>query len=589
MVTTLMPPGQGGTVSITFFPQHDLPSASRVAKVPTLKWFSPHSIVKAFLYGLLSLPVCCLPALGATDTPGAARGEELPPQKTADQPVEPEPTFEIGSFRVEGNTLFSSERLTLLLDDLTGADRTAGDVERGRDLLEKFYHDQGYPTVLVNIPEQSAESGTIRLQVIESRVAHTKVTGNRFYSSERILERLPSLSPGAILYVPAVQSEVTRLNRTADLKVSPAMAPGKELGSVEVELKAEDQSPLHGFLELNNRNSANTSLLRLNAGVHYDNLWNREHSVSLQVQSSPEKPSEVRVFSGSYLMPAPWNHDNSLVLYGVLSDSNTAFGEGFHTVGKGSIVGLRYSMALPERPGCQQSAVIGFDYKKFDESTGLDQTPGGDVKTPIEYLPFSFAYSGSLSDPGGTTLFNAGLSLSFRGAVAHQGSFENKRSFSRGNYVAATAGVERRQKLPGDFGFLIKLDGQFADQPLISNEQYSAGGMESVRGYRESALAGDNALHAVTELSAPDLAGRFGWGERFKIVPYLFYDCAALFVKDALAGQESAMNLQGTGFGVRGVLFRDLEFELDAAIALTDTTNVRSGDSLIYFKIKYQF
>ena len=76
--------------------------------------------------------------------------------------MEPAPTFEINEFRVEGNTLFSTDRITDLLDDLTGSDRSAADVEQARDTLERFYHDAGYPTVMVNIPEQSAEGGELR-------------------------------------------------------------------------------------------------------------------------------------------------------------------------------------------------------------------------------------------------------------------------------------------------------------------------------------------------------------------------------------------------------------------------------------------
>ena len=75
----------------------------------------------------------------------------------------------------------------------------AADVEKGRDILEKFYHDEGYPSVLVNIPEQKVEDGMIRLQVIESKISVTRVTGNRYFSTEHILDRLPSLAPGTII------------------------------------------------------------------------------------------------------------------------------------------------------------------------------------------------------------------------------------------------------------------------------------------------------------------------------------------------------------------------------------------------------
>ena len=49
----------------------------------------------------------------------------------------------------------------------------------------------------------------------------------------------------------------------------------------------------------------------------------------------------------------------------------------------------------------------------------------------------------------------------------------------------------------------MKLDGQIASEPLVDNEEYSAGGMENVRGYLESEAMGDNALHGTVEVSFP--------------------------------------------------------------------------------------
>ena len=517
---------------------------------------------------------------------GAESGEAA---AAAAQPVPEEPTFEIREFQLQGNTIYPTPRLLEILDDVTGEGRTAADVERGRDLLERFYHEEGYPTVLVNIPEQSAEGGSIRLQVIESRIGSAKVSGNRYFSTQRILERLPSLAPGTILHVPEVQQEVARVNRTPDLKVTPAMSPGKQLGTVDVELKARDRSPWHGSLELNNRNSNNTKPLRLNAALRYDNLWNREHSLSLQYQTAPQQLDQVQVFSGSYSLPAPWHQDQTLVLYGVVSDSNTAFGEGFETQGKGTIVGGRASIPLTPYGAYSHSALLGLDYKDFQESTGIAGSSEGEITTPVQYLPLSFAYSGVLPDDGGLTLFSAGLNLSFRGLVSRQEDFRDKRFKARGNYLVATLGAERRQRLPAGLGFLLKLDGQIADQPLIANEQFAAGGMGSVRGYRESERLGDNGFHATLELASPDLAPVLKLGERFRMAPYLFYDCALLWVKEPLAGQESFMELQGAGLGLRGFMFADLEYQLDWGFALSDSTSVRAGDNLLHFKVKYQF
>jgi hemolysin activation/secretion protein len=559
------------------------------------------------------LALCCFVTLSSPAHPVYAQQEpagiEAPQgnpaalEPGAHPPAEPDPSFEINEFKVRGNTLFTTEKLTDLLDGLTGPGRTAADVEKARDTLEKFYHDAGYPTVLVNIPEQSAEGGEIRLQVVESRIGAARVTGNRYFSTRQILDKLPSLAPGAILYAPAVQLEVGKLNRNPDLKVVPSMAPGKEAGTVDVDLKAEDLRPFHGSLELSNRYSANTTPLRLNGAIHYDNLWHREHALSVQYQLSPQKPSEVEVFSGSYMLPAPWNADQSLVVYGVRSDSDSAFGEGFHTVGKGSIIGARLIVPLPGLGSYSQSAVLGIDYKNFTELTGAAGSPTGaatlptgtqssstgDASKPVEYLPLSFAYSGSLPDSQGFTQFNAGLNLSFRGAVANQQDFADKRFRAAANYFTATAGLERRQQLPAGAGFLLKLDGQMADQPLITNEEFSAGGMESVRGYLESSALGDSGFHATAELSAMDLGPRLGLGARSQVVPYLFYDCAALWVKYPLPSQDGSLELQGTGLGVRGFFFKDLEYQFDWAFALAKASSVKVGDTAGYFRLKYQF
>jgi hemolysin activation/secretion protein len=179
----------------------------------------------------------CLLAQAATDHEG--RGE-------------PAPTFDIKTFTVEGNTLLTAEKIEDILNPYRGKKKTADDVEKARDSLEKFYHELGYPAVLVNLPEQTVEGGNIRLQVIESTIGNVRVTGNRYYTREKILRDLPSLSPGKILYLPDAQSELTRVNRGQDLKVTPLLAPGKELGTTDVELKVEDKLPLHGNLELNN-------------------------------------------------------------------------------------------------------------------------------------------------------------------------------------------------------------------------------------------------------------------------------------------------------------------------------------------------
>ena len=529
-----------------------------------------------------------VPTFAGDDAPaGTVPTEATPAEEVAAPPARAgEPTFTIKKFIIEGTTLFPPEVLEQRLKEFTGRRKTAADVEGARDALERFFHDRGYPTVLVNIPEQKVESRVIRLEVIENRIGNLTISGNRWFSSEKIRRDLPSLAPGEILYLPRVQEEVTRINRHPDFKAIPDMQPGKAAESVDFTLKVEDRLPLHGSLELNNRSTHDTTSLRLNAALRYDNLWQREHSVSAQYQLSPQKPSEAEVASGSYTLPSPWDFNDKLVVYGVWSNTKTAYGAGFSNLGKGTIIGGRAVFPLPATGEYGHTAVLGFDYKEFEETVGLTGSEG--VKTPVSYLPFSVSYSGSRRDNSGVTQFNAGVVVAFRGAVTDPAQFLDKRFKARGNYIAATAGVERSQLLPKGFSLTAKVDGQLSDQPLISNEQYQAGGIESVRGYKESEASGDNAAHGLFELIGPDLLKGVG-RERFSLTPYLFYDAAALWTKEPLPGQEPVTDLQGTGLGVRGLLFRDIDYQVDLAFALRDTSRVTAGDASCHFRVRYQF
>jgi hemolysin activation/secretion protein len=530
---------------------------------------------------------CVLMSVSAASAEEPATAEVAPaaiaPVVAAEQQ---EQTFTIKRFIIEGSSLLDAAELQKQVRQFVGRHRTAADVEGARDALERYFHDQGYPTVMVNIPEQAVLSKVIKLDIIENRVGTVTVSGNNWFTTEKILRELPSIAPGQVIKLQQLQAEANRINRNPDFKVVPEMQTGTAPESVDMTLKVTDQLPLHGSLELNNRASHDTTPLRINAALRYDNLWQKDHSFSMQYQMSPGKLSEVNVASGSYALPAPWDGDDKVVLYGVWSNTETASAAGFNNLGKGNIFGARVIMPLRGIGDYSHTAVLGVDYKDFQERVVLAGNDG--VKSPISYFPVSVAYSSSLKDQWGATSFNTGVNLSLRGFVANPRQFEDKRYKARGNYITLTAGVERNQKLPGDCSLLVRLDGQLSDQPLIANEQYTSGGVESVRGYAESEASGDNALHGVFELAGPNLL-KEDFPDRFTLTPYVFFDGAGIWLRNPLPGQEPQVGLEGIGFGLRGTLFGSFDYQTDLGFALLDTNRTRAGDAAVHFKVKWQF
>jgi hemolysin activation/secretion protein len=503
------------------------------------------------------------------------------------------PTFSIMEYQVEGNTVLPVIAVEKAVYPHLGAGKTIADVEQARKALEQAYQKAGYSTVFVDIPEQDVVGGVVRLRVTEGRVGSLRVTGSRYYSLGRIRAQVPALAPGSVPYLPEVQQQVGAVNRAAaDRQVTPVFRAGRTPGTVDVELKVKDEPPLHASLEFNNRYSANTTHTRASGQMRYDNLWQREHSLSLQYQTAPEKPDEVRVASATYLFRSD-NSDNLTALYAVRSRSDVAAIGDISVIGLGDIVGVRRIFPLP--PGKQyfHSLSLGVDYKNFHESVlqGADS-----VQTPIRYLPFSIGYNASL--PGGsvTNQFSTTLNFSLRNLADKKvdcfgqevDQFECKRFNAHSNYLYLKADYQRTQKLPYDMSWVAKVSGQLAGQPLISNEQFSAGGADSVRGYLESERLGDDGLQASLEWRSPSFAGEKTPGLQ-ELLFLIFADAAYLRIDDPLPDQPARFNLASGGSGLRFTAGKNLKGEFDWGHALKDGAVTKKGNDRLHFRMEYGF
>jgi hemolysin activation/secretion protein len=338
---------------------------------------------------------------------------------------------------------------------------------------------------------------------------------------------------------------------------------------------------MHASLELNDQYSQDTTHLRLAGSIRYDNLWQREHSLSLQFQTSPENTDEVKVLSANYL----WRFDNTdtmLAFYAVKSDSNVATVGGVNIVGNGTIFGARVILPLPSLDNYFHSLSLGADYKHFGQSVVF----GGTFQTPITYAPLSATYNGTEQDEGGQTQIISSLNFNLRGVISDEAEFAAKRVGASPNYFVFKADVQRTQKLPWDFQGFIRLDGQFAGQALISNEQYMAGGASSVRGYLESEVAGDRALHSTLELRTPPLLRSLSMLQDFRLLA--FYDAARLrSVGDT--GPSKLPFLASSGFGVRLKAFKNFNADLDFAVPLHKGAATEQGDFRSHVRLWYEF
>jgi len=518
-----------------------------------------------------------------TDAP--VKNEALTPlvnEPVKEQAVEKDTNyFDILEFQVEGNTKLSAEKIEAAVYPQMGEKKTIADVDAAREALEKAYHQAGFLTVLVDIPEQDVDQKIVRLKVTEGTVNRLRVKDSHYFSLGRIKEFASSVKEGEVPHFPTLQNDIARLNRTADKRVTPVMKAGKTFGTVDVDLKVEDTLPLHASFELNDRYSQDTTRLRMGGMVRYDNLWQREHSLSLNFLTSPEDTEEVKVLSANYLMRFD-ESDILLALYGVRSKSSVATVGGINILGDGTIFGARLIKPLPTVDNYYHSISFGLDYKDFGQTVVFE----GTFDTPITYMPVSALYNGTWQGTSGRTQFTTGLTAGLRGLVSDEVEFESKRSGAKANFFVAKAEIQRTQNLPFGFEGFAKLDGQYSGAELISNEQFLAGGVDTVRGYLDAEVSGDQGLHSTLEVRTPSLFKSTNWLQNLKLSA--FFDIARLRTINP-SDQDRTSILSGTGVGLRLNAWKYVNADLDLAWALKSTDATEKGDFRSHMRVWLEF
>lgn len=500
---------------------------------------------------------------------------------------EVQPGFDLFELQVDGNTVLDNGLIEKTLYPFLGKNKSVDDVEKARQTLEATYKDKGYPTVLVEIPEQDVLEGLVRLNVVEGSVERLKVTGSRYFYLGKITEKVPALAAGKVPYMPAVQEQISALGKESpDRQVTPVFRAGSTPGKTEIELKVKDELPLHGSVEINGRNSEYTSRSRVIGSIRYDNLWQSFHSASLQYQVSPENPDEVDVWSGTYVLPTGWR-DSRLALYGIGISSNTQLGTtvgGLSVVGAGSIYGARLMLPLATFENYSHSVSLGFDYKDFSQGV---KTKGQDSQnTPIAYAGFQAGYDGNWRYDESVTSLSSALHFSVRGLGNDAQEFANKRVGAKADYLFLTSELKRLQQLPYDLRLAARLGGQISSSPLISNEQFSAGGAQSVRGYNQTQQLGDDGVNVSFELQSPVIP-TWDFAQNFRF--HTFIDYAYLHIQKPLAPNPASYELAGAGVGLRFDLFKHFVTDLDWALPLYKQNTVDAYDQRIDFRFAYEF
>jgi hemolysin activation/secretion protein len=530
----------------------------------------------------------------SSTTPNAPGAAAAPSQKPASSQ-----RFDIDDFAVQGADKLPEIDIEEAIYPFLGPNKSADDVEKARAALEKAYHDKGFQTVSVSVPEQNAQRKVITLKVTELKVGRLRVKNSRYFDLDKIKDRAVSLKEGSVPNFNDVTKDIVALNQWPDRRVTPALRAGVTPGTVDVDLNVEDTAPIHGTVEYNNRQSPSTTETRINATVHYDDLWQLGHSLSFSYQVAPERPEDAEVFSGSYLARVPGVDWLNILAYAVKSSSNVASVGGTNIIGPGQIIGGRAVITLPTLPNFFHTLSVGVDYKHFDQTVSI----GSDgFSSPVTYYPVVASYSATFQGDKSTTQFNAALTDNLGTLSSSPTDFDNKRFYASPSFTHLNLDASHTQELPQGFQLWGKVQGQLADGPLVSSEQLSVGGLDTVRGYLESEVLGDEGVVGNIELRSPDVGSLLQKqvkDETGQGVPHFttfnewrfftFADAGVATVLHPLPEQQSQFQLWSYGVGTKFKVFNYINGMVALSVPMISQTYTQARDPRVNFRIWGEF
>ncbi len=430
------------------------------------------------------------------------------------------------------------------------------DIRRIADEIRAACAAAGRHFVQVNVPPQDITNGVLTLVVVEARLGETKVVGARAFSEASYRGAL-HLAPGQLIDKTQLDADIDWIGRSGYRQATAQFAPGAQLGLTDVTLHVEERRPWSFNLGYTDSGTATTDDERVFAGFTWGNAFDRAQELSYQLTTSPDLKTSVS-HSGSYTVPIDrWRQ--LFRVDGAWSTIHADMAAPFDSKGYSWQVGLNYEIPLrPRKLGAAgaltHSVTAGFDFKETNNNIEFSSMPITDNTTQV--VQFRIGYDASLQDAHGATGFQLTGVFSLGGLAGNNddAAFAGSRSGAKASYAYVNVGVQRQTKLPQGFSHTVSLTGQLTTENLLGSEQLGLGGANSVRGYDEGLVYGDQGILLRNEIMLPafKLLGRTGkahWVDSVRLLG--FWDYGAVGSRHLLADEDPHLILSSLGVGLR--------------------------------------
>jgi hemolysin activation/secretion protein len=456
------------------------------------------------------------------------------------------PSIFVKRIEIDGNTIFDNSALAPLVEIEQGRDMSVGELNRLANKVTSFYAERGYILTEAYVPQQKIQDGVVKIVVAEGRIGQVQVQGNKKIKSEDVLRRLKKLNSGKALKEQSLEGVLLQLNDQIGVSVRSTLRPGDLPGTSDLVLDISEGENYFFGIDGDNFGSRFTGENRFGATASVGNILSLGDQFYLRGIKSGE---DLNYINASYLyFFNEWGFSSKF------SYTHTNFGLGqslsaLKAGGDGNLFIGELGLPVYRSRSLQLGLIGGFEYRIY-ENFQLNTTVTSDNEIGDVYLGVGGNYRDQFL---GWTFFDGRI---------QQTLFDDSqiksldRIGANDDATIATLNVTRFQNTNVlNSYFILKAIGQVATDRVLSPDQFSLGGVGTVRGYPLAEFSGDDGFVLSAEyvlpfpMRVPVGSTGLHLDEILSMVGFL--DWGGVFVQDRVVGESRHNYLSGYGFGLQ--------------------------------------
>lgn len=464
---------------------------------------------------------------------------------------------------IEGARVLSPADLAPIYEPFLARRVSMEDIAAIAERITARFREEGYFLTRAFVPPQSLATGVVRIRVLEGSIEETEVVGSD-HRAAVVGDHLGRIRAERPIRLGTLERSLLLIGDIPGLVVGDARLEELERATGRFKLTVDiERDRFDLFSSIDNRGDPDAGRTQLWTSGSVLGIGPVVDRLQVGVFTVPEAPRELMY--GEVKATRLIGSDGVEIEARFSASESEPGPDGTETLSTDSE--SRRATATLSVPVYRRRDASYWGRFQLDARTVEDSQAGTPILT--DHLRVGrAAIQGSTSLIGGNTWSRLEVSVGSSSFGASSEGTDRSRVDADGSFAKVNVELSHYRDLTDVVGIYGYVAGQYADDSLLSAEEFGVGGLPAGRGYEYSEISGEHGVAGLMEL-------RYGRSVdasllRFYQV-YGFFDAGVVWNEGAL--EDPRDTLASTGIGLRLTMPSDIAIELEAARPLTRPVN----------------